>query len=184
MEEEGIPIDLIVGTSMGSLVGGIYSLGYNALELEGLVKSLNWETTLSDDIPRKFLSKNDQLIKQRYIFLLPINGDKQLSLPQGLVKGQNVLNNFCGLAGNVPTDADFSKFTIPFACVATDLETGREVVLKDGFLPTAMFSSMAIPIAFQTPDRNGCLLADGGLVKISQPTLQNHIEKAVKPNDV
>ena len=164
LEEEGIPIDLIVGTSMGSLVGGIYSLGYNALELERLVKSLNWEKTLSDEVPRIFLSKNDQLIKQRYIFSLPIDGNKKLSLPQGLVKGQNVLNIFCGLAGNVPTDADFSKFTIPFACVATDLETGKEVVLSHGFLPTAMFSSMAIPIAFKSADRNGFLLADGGLV--------------------
>jgi len=164
LEKEGIPIDLIVGTSMGSLVGGIYSLGYTASELETLVKSLNWETTLSDDVPRAFLSKNDQLLKQRYIFSLPIIGNNKVSLPQGVIKGQNVLNIFCGIAGNVPQDADFTKFPIPFACVATDLETGKEVVMKNGFLPTAMFSSMAIPIAFQSSDRNGFLLADGGLV--------------------
>ena len=164
LEEEGIPIDLIVGTSMGSLVGGIYSLGYTASELETLVKSLNWETTLSDDVPRAFLSKNDQLLKQRYIFSLPIIGNKKVSLPQGFIKGQNVMNVFCGLAGNVPANADFSKFPIPFACVATDLETGKEVVLKSGFLPSALFSSMAIPIAFQSSDYNGQLLADGGMV--------------------
>jgi len=164
LEEEGIPIDLIVGTSMGSLVGGIYSLGYSASELEALVKSLNWETTLSDDVPRAFLSKNDQLLKQRYIFSLPINGEKKLSLPQGLIKGQNILNIFCGVAGNVPVDADFSKFPVPFACVATDLETGKEVVLKSGFLPTAMFSSMAIPLAIQSSDREQHLLIDGGIV--------------------
>ena len=164
LEEEGIPIDLIVGTSMGSLVGGIYSLGYSASELETLVKSLNWETVLSDDVPRAYLSGNDQLLKQRYLFSLPINGQKKLSLPQGLLKGQNVLNIFCGLAGNVPLDADFEKFPISFACVAADLETGKEVVLKNGFLPTAMFSSMAIPIAFQSSDRDGLLLVDGGLV--------------------
>ena len=164
LEKEGNPIDLIVGTSMGSLVGGIYSLGYTATELEMLVKSLDWETTLSDDVPRAFLSKNDQLLKQRYIFSLPINGNKKVSLPQGLIKGQNVINIFCGLAGNVPVEADFSKFPIPFACVAIDLETGKEVVLKNGFLPTAMFSSMAIPIAFQSSDYDGRLLADGGMV--------------------
>lgn len=164
LEEEGIPIDLIVGTSMGSLVGGIYSLGYTATELEELVKSLHWETVLTDETPREFLSKNDQLLKQRYIFSLPITQDKKLSLPQGLIKGQNVLNIFCGLAGNVPVNTDFLKFPIPFACVATDLETGKEVILKDGFLPTAMFSSMAIPLAFQPADRNGRLLVDGGLV--------------------
>jgi len=164
LEEEGIPIDLIVGTSMGGLVGGIYSLGYNASELETLVKSLNWETVLTDDVQRAFLSKNDQLIKQRYMFSLPISGDRKLSLPQGLIKGQNVLNIFCGLAGNVPPDADFSKLPIPYACVATDLETGLEVILKDGFLPTAMFSSMAIPLVFQPVSHNGRLLVDGGIV--------------------
>ena len=164
LEEEGIPIDLIVGTSMGSLVGGIYSLGYSASELESLVKSLNWETVLSDDVPRAYLSRNDQLLKQRYILSFPINGQKKLSLPQGLLKGQNVVNLFCGLAGNVPVDANFEKFPISFACVAADLESGKEVVLKNGFLPTAMFSSMAIPIAFQSSDRNGALLIDGGVV--------------------
>lgn len=164
LEEEGIPVDLIVGTSMGSLVGGIYSLGYNSSELETFVKSLDWEITLSDDVPRAFLSKNDQMLKQRYIFSLPINGNKKLSLPQGLIKGQNVLNIFCGLAGNLPNDIEFSQFPIPFACVSTDLETGKEVVLKNGFLPTAMFSSMAIPVAFQSSDHQGALLVDGGLV--------------------
>jgi len=164
LEEEGFPIDLIVGTSMGGLVGGIYSLGYNASELETLVKALDWETVFADEIPRAYRSKNDQLIKQRYLFSLPINGDKKLSLPQGLIKGQNVLNIFCGLAGNVPPDADFSKLPIPYACVATDLETGEEVILKDGFLPTAMFSSMAIPLVFQPVSHNGRLLVDGGIV--------------------
>jgi len=164
LEEEGIPIDLIVGTSMGSLVGGIYSIGYNASELETLVKSLNWETVLSDDVPRAYLSRNDQVLKQRYILSLPIDGQKKLSLPQGLLKGQNILNIFCGLAGNIPLDADFGKFPISFACVTADLETGKEVVLKNGFLPTAMFSSMAIPIAFQSSDRDGFLLIDGGVV--------------------
>ncbi len=164
LEEEGIPVDLIVGTSIGSLVGGIYSIGYTSAEMEGLVKSLDWETVLNDDVPRAFLSSYDQLLKQRYIFSLPISGDKKLSLPQGLIRGQNVLNILCGLAANVPIDADFGKLPIPFACLATDMETGKEVVLKEGFLPTALFSSMAIPIAFQSSERDGKLLADGGLV--------------------
>jgi len=109
LEEEGIPIDLIVGKNMGSLMGGIYAIGYTASELETLVKSLNWETVLSDDVSRSYLSKNDQLLKQRYILSFPINGQKKLSLPQGLLKGQNVLNILYGLAGNVPLDADFEK---------------------------------------------------------------------------
>ena len=164
LEEEGIPIDLIVGTSMGSLVGGIYSIGYKASELESLVKSLDWETVLSDDVSRFDLSQNDQLLKQRYFLTLPFSGKNKPSLPQGMIKGQNVMNIFCGLAGNVPVNADFSQFPIAFACVSTNLGTGKEVVLKEGFLPTAMFASMAIPIAFQSAERDNQLLVDGGLV--------------------
>jgi NTE family protein len=164
LEEEGIPIDMIVGTSIGSLVGGIYSIGYTSAEIEDIVKSLDWETVLGDELAREFLSDHDKLLKQRYIFSLPISGDKKLSLPQGLIRGQNVLNILCGLSGNIPSDADFSQLPISFACLATDLETGNEVIMNNGSLATAMFSSMAIPIAFQSSERDGKLLADGGLV--------------------
>ena len=164
LEQEGIPIDIIVGTSMGGLVGGFYSIGYDATEIENLVKSLNWEKTLSDDVSRLSQSKNEQLLNQRYFLSLPISDQKEISLPQGVMKGQNILNIFCGLTGEVPADADFSKFPISFACVATDLETGEEVVLNNGFLPTAMYSSMAIPLVFQPSDRDGRLLVDGGIV--------------------
>ncbi len=164
LEQEGIPIDIIVGTSMGSLVGGIYSIGYNASEIEKLVKSLNWEMTITDDVPRLFQSKYQQELKQRYFLSLPISDKKEIQLPRGLIKGQNVLNIFCGLAAEVPVNADFSQFPVSFACVAADLETGEEVVMNKGFLPTAMYSSMAIPIAFQPSEREGHLLVDGGIV--------------------
>ncbi|MCG6190388.1 patatin-like phospholipase family protein [Maribellus maritimus] len=164
LEKEGIPIDIIVGTSMGSLVGGIYSLGYNASQIENLVKSLNWEMTITDEVPRLFQSKYQQELKQRYFLSLPISDKKEIKLPRGLMKGQNVLNIFCGLAGEVPAHADFSQFPVSFACVAADLETGDEVVIDKGFLPTAMYSSMAIPIAFQPSERDGHLLVDGGIV--------------------
>ena len=164
LEQEGIPIDIIVGTSMGGLVGGIHSIGYTAAEIENLVKSLNWEKILTDDVSRLSQSKNEQLLNQRYFLSLPISEKKEIKLPQGLMKGQNILNIFCGLTGDIPVDADFSKFPISFACVATDLETGEEVVLNNGSLPTAMYSSMAIPLVFQPSDRDGRLLVDGGIV--------------------
>ncbi len=164
LEEEGIPVDMIVGTSIGSLVGGIYAMGYSADEIEQIAKDQDWESLLSDDIPRIFLSENDRVLRQRYLFSLPFNGKKKPGLPQGLIRGQNVLNLFCGLAGNVPADADFSQLPIPFACVAADIKTGEEVVLRNGFLPTAMFSSMAIPAVFQSSMRDGRLLIDGGVV--------------------
>jgi len=164
LEEEGIPIDIIVGTSMGSLIGGFYSLGYNADEIREIVKKQDWENILSDHIPRIYRSKNDQITSQRYLISLPYNEEKNLSLPMGVIKGQNVLNLFCGLAGNVPVNADFTQFPISFACVAADLETGQEVVMKNGFLPTAVFSSMAIPGVFEPSERGGLILVDGGVV--------------------
>ncbi len=164
LEEEGIPIDIIVGTSMGNLIGGIYSLGYNTDEIERLVTNQNWEQVLSDNVPRKDLFINDQVIKQRYQLSLPFSDVKSIGLPQGIIKGQNVLNILCGLAENVPKNADFNKFPISFACVATDLETGKEVVIRDGFLPTAMFASMAIPGVFQAASHDNKLLVDGGAV--------------------
>lgn len=164
LEEEGIPIDLIVGTSIGSLIGGIYSLGYTSDELQQIVEDQNWEQVLSDDVPRLYLSPHDQMLKQRYLFSIPFNSERKLSLPQGMIRGQNVLNVFCGLAGNVPANADFTKFPIPFACVATNLENGNEEVLNHGFLPTAMYASMAIPGVFRPGIHDGKLLVDGGAV--------------------
>ena len=164
LEEEGIPVDMIVGTSIGSLVGGIYAMGYSADELYQIAKAQKWDVLLTDDVPRIFLSKNDQMIRQRYLLSLNVDRTKKIGLPQGLIKGQNVMNLFCGVAGNVPEDMDFSKLPIPFACVAADLESGQEMVLKNGFLPTAMFSSMAIPAMFQSAERSGKMLIDGGVV--------------------
>ncbi|WP_372775526.1 patatin-like phospholipase family protein [Mangrovibacterium sp.] len=164
LEEEGIPIDIIVGTSIGSLIGGIYSLGYSSDELEKIVQAQNWEQVLSDDVSRLYLSPRDQALKQRYLFSLPFNNQRKLSLPQGVIRGQNVMNVFCGLAGNVPGDADFTKFPIAFACLATNLENGNEEILDHGFLPTAMYASMAIPGVFLPGEHDGKLLVDGGVV--------------------
>jgi NTE family protein len=149
---------------MGSLIGGFYSLGYTAGEIEEIVKSQDWEKVLSDNVSRNVLSKNDQMLKQRYLLSFSFSDTKSVGLPQGFIKGQNVLNIFCDLAANVPVDADFSRFPISFACVAADLETGSEVVITDGFFPTALFSSMAIPGVFQPARREGLLLVDGGVV--------------------
>lgn len=164
LEEEGIPIDIIVGTSIGSLVGGVYSLGYTSAQLEEIVHGQNWEQLLSDDVSRLYLSPHDQLLKQRYLFSLPFSSERKLTLPQGMIRGQNVLNLFCGLAANVPADADFTKFPIPFACIATNLENGEEEVLDHGFLPTAMFASMAIPGVFRPGVHDDKVLVDGGIV--------------------
>jgi NTE family protein len=164
LEEEGIPVDIIVGTSIGSLIGGIYAIGYTADDLAEIVQRQKWNEVLSNDVSRLYLSPGDQALKQRYLFSLPFNREKKLSLPVGVIRAQNVLNVFCGLTANVPVNADFTQFPIPFACIATNLENGNEEVLNYGFLPTAMYASMAIPGVFMPGEHDGKLLVDGGVV--------------------
>jgi NTE family protein len=164
LEEEGIPIDIIVGTSMGSIVGGLYSIGYSADSIARLARSENWAELLSDDIPRRELDQDSRIEKQRYLLKFPVSRDKKPEIPNGLINGQNIINLFCGLTANIPVNADFNKFPVEYACVATDMETGTEVVINSGFLPTAMFSSMAIPGIFVPGNHNGYTLIDGGLV--------------------
>lgn len=164
LEEEGIPIDIIVGTSMGGIVGGLYSIGYSADDICNMALSENWSQILSDYIPRKQLDQYSRIERQRYILRVPMIEVRKPSVPNGLIRGQNILNLFCGLTANVPNDEKFSDFPISFACIGTDLETGEEVILNSGFLPTAMFSSMAIPGVFIQGEHNGHLIIDGGFV--------------------
>lgn len=164
LEEEGIPIDIIVGTSIGSIAGGLYAIGYTADEIAALAQNANWEQLLSDHIPRKYLSPQNKALDQRYLFSLPFNEKHKLTLPGSLVTGQNVIALFCEMASEVPQNIHFSDLPISFACVTTDLETGEEVILNEGFLPKAIFSSMSIPGAFSPSEYNGRLLVDGGLV--------------------
>ena len=164
LEKEGIPIDIIVGTSIGSLIGGIYSIGYTSEEIENMVNTINWSLLLSDDVSRLNLSNKDKTLKQRYLISFPLNKNKVISLPMGVIKGQNAFNLLCGLCANVPENSDFTKFPISFACVSANLETGKEVVMKNGFLPSAIFSSLAIPGVFEPSQRDSILLVDGGIV--------------------
>jgi len=164
LEREKIPVDIVVGTSIGSLVGGAFSMGYSASEIENIVRGQNWDKLLSDKVPRIYLSDIDREIDQRYLFSLPWEKKKGLRMPQSVIRGQNVLNVLCGISGNFKINADFSKFPRSFACVATNLETGEEVDIYNGFLPTAMYASMAVPGVFEPCERGGLFLADGGIV--------------------
>ena len=164
LEQEGIPIDMIVGTSMGSIVGGFYSLGYSADQIEKIVKGEDWGRLLSDQVNRKHMSQNMRIEHQRYIGSLLVNDKYEPIVPKGVVNGQNIINLFCKLASDVPKNADFTKFPIPFTCIGTNIATGKEMILDHGYLPTAIFSSMSIPGVFLPINHEGNMMLDGGLV--------------------
>lgn len=163
LEEEGIPIDLIVGTSIGSLVGGFYASGYSADSLLYLIKQQNWDSILSDNVHRKYLTANNRITKERYLISLPIK-EKKLIIPQGAMSGQNVVNLFGGLTANFPSNGNFMNLPIPFASVTGDITTGDEIVITKGNLPYAMYSSMAIPGVFEPARIDDKVLVDGGVV--------------------
>ena len=162
LEKEGIPVDIIVGTSMGSIIGGLYSIGYNTQQLTQMCLTENWSHLLSDYVSRKQLDQYAQQEKQRYTLSIPV--DKKSGIPTGIIEGQNIINLFCGLSANVPYNADFKSFPIQFACIGTDLRTGKEVVVNSGFLPTAIFGSMAIPGVFAPIQYKDYLFVDGGVM--------------------
>lgn len=163
IEEAGIPIDYVVGTSMGSIVGGLYSIGYDAAMLDSLARNEKWPFLLSDQVLRKYMSLPERERSDRYLLTYPFAKNKEKRIPTGLIRGQNLGLLFAKLAIGYE-DADFSKFPIPFACVASDVVNGEKVVLDKGSLPEAMRSSMAIPGVFTPVRKDSMLLVDGGIV--------------------
>ncbi len=163
LEEAGIPIDYISGTSIGSIIGGLYAIGYDANALEEIVKSQDWEKLLSNEYSPENVTQQEKSEQARYNLSFPIES-KRIALSTGLLSGQNVMDLLTYLTYGYHDVTDFSKLPIPFNCIAADIATGDEVVLKKGFLPLAIRASMAVPAAFSASEIDGRLLVDGGIV--------------------
>ncbi|WP_421919800.1 patatin-like phospholipase family protein [Marinifilum sp.] len=163
IDELEIPIDYIAGTSMGSIIGGFYAIGYSAEQIEEMILSQNWDKLLADEISRKYVPFHEKQNYERHVLSFPIK-PKGIQLPSGIVKGQNVINLFERLSIDYHDVTDFKKLPIPFVCVATDIESGEAVILDKGYLPEAMRASMAIPTVFSPIEIGGRLLVDGGMV--------------------
>lgn len=165
IEEAGVPIDYIVGTSMGAIVGGLYSIGYNADQLDTLVNKQDWAFLLSDKLTpdeQTFLQKEQAGL---YQLSFPFNVGKGKKLPGGgLINGQNLDSLFMKLTVGYDKPTDFDKFPIPFACVATNVVDGEAVVFHKGLLDRAMRASMAIPAVFTPVRIDSMVLVDGGMV--------------------
>lgn len=163
LEKLNMPIDYISGTSMGSIIGAFYAMGYPVSEIEKLVLSQDWEDLLSDQISRKYIHVKDKQDLDRYVISFPIK-PKGIQIPAGIVKGQNIINLFDRHSIEFHDKTDFRKFPIPFVCIATDLETGDAVVLDKGNIAEALRASMSIPTVFTPIEIDGKLLADGGMI--------------------
>ncbi len=163
LEEAGIPIDYIAGTSMGAIVGGLYSIGYTTTELDSLVRTQNWMEVLSDHIERADRFYSERINVDRYIARYNLSSDSNIGIPQGILPGENVLNMLNELTIGYHSMDSFDDLPIPFACVAYDMVSGQEYVARSGSLPMAIRASMSIPIAFMPVILDSMTLVDGGI---------------------
>lgn len=164
IEEAGIPIDIVTGTSMGSIIGGLYAIGYDALTLDSIVRAQDWSYVLSDRPPLKRLTLNERQKQNVYLLTKPIYlHKKQNEAMGGLISGINLSNIFDQLTVGYHDSIDFNSLPRHFACVATNIVDNSEEDIHSGRLSQAMRASMAIPAVF-TPVRQGNkVLVDGGL---------------------
>lgn len=165
IEKAGIPVDFVVGTSMGSIVGGLYAIGYDAHKLDSIVRRIDWSLALSDraDVKDQTMEERDKQLT--YIISKPLFSKKDGLLKQsgGLVRGENLSNLFAKLTVGYHDSLDFNNLPIPFACIATDIVSDKEVVLNSGNLSTAMRASMSIPAVFTPVRKDSMVLVDGGM---------------------
>lgn len=174
MEEMGIPVDYVAGTSMGSIIGGLYALGYSPDELTQLIASMDWSAYIGNRIDRPMMSQDFRQRNSTMLFHVPFSHESLFDkdpnskfisqLPSAYVNNSSLINLFNDLCVGYQEEMDFNDLPIPFACVATDMISGKEVVLRSGSVPTAMRASMAIPGVFSPVTIGEKVLVDGGLV--------------------
>jgi NTE family protein len=164
LERAGVPIDAISGTSMGSLVGGLYAAGYSATDLEEIALGIDWTALFVDTPARSVMEPFDQVKGNPILLSLPMRRGR-IGLPSGVIAGQHVAELFSQLTWPVQTVRDFRQLPIPFSAVATDIATGNAVVLDSGSLASAMRASMSLPSVFAPASLHGRTLLDGGLVR-------------------
>lgn len=165
IEKAGIPIDIITGTSMGAIVGGLYAIGYDAHRLDSMVSVQDWSFLLTDKLEAHSPLLDNRERQNTYFlsktFMLDRNRISKKS--GGMIEGRNLEKLFDRLTAGYHDSIDFNRLPIPFACVATDIVDNSEYVMHSGVLSEAMRSSMAIPGVFSPVRKDSMVLVDGGL---------------------
>lgn len=174
IEEAGIPIDFIAGTSMGSIVGGMYALGYSSDEILEIISNVDWSRMISNNVDRKKISFSGKQKSTSQTITIPfsLNTDEEElqsrtfrnSLPNGIVTGDNLINLFNSLAVGYSDSIPFSELPTPFICIATNLKNGEADILNKGIFTKSIRASMAIPVLFDPVKIDNTPYVDGGLV--------------------
>ncbi len=182
LEEHGIPIDLIAGTSMGGVIGGLYAAGYSARQLMDITRNIPWGELMVDTPPRSTLFIAQKAERDRSYLQIRFNGFKPY-IPPALTPGQKLITLLTDLTmrATYRASANFDNLRIPFRAVATDLYSGKEVIIADGDLAEALRASVAMPLLLAPVSRDSMLLVDGGLVDNIPVSVvrRHHIDVAI-----
>lgn len=164
IDSAGLKIDYITGTSMGSVIGGLYAIGYSADSIEKMARKIDWDLLLSNQSSLKSIVIEEKDEYGRYAIELPWERGA-FRLPSGVLESQELWLKLSELFAPVSKQKNFTRFNIPFKCIATDVSTGEAVVLDSGDIVTALRASMAVPSVFSAIDYQGRKLVDGGIVR-------------------
>ncbi len=166
LKEIGLHIDYVGGASIGSIMAGFYAAGYDPDTLPSIIRQINWDEVMQDKVERKYIPFIDKSMGNPLIIQLPLEKDKKvgISMKTSLFKGQNVEMLLSRYFAPFYKYKDFSQLPTPMFCTATDLLTGKSVVLKEGYLEKAIRASMSIPGYFEPVLYDGKYLVDGGVV--------------------
>lgn len=162
IEEAGLPIDYIAGTSMGSIIGGLYAIGYSPETMTRLVREQNWNAIMSDAIPLKYISIDDKILDRHYLATFPFR-NKKIQMKSSIYDGGMINLLLARLTSPAYKIKDYSKLSVPFLCIATDIENAEAYEMTRGNLQRSIRASMSIPFYFSPVEVDGRLLIDGGL---------------------
>src|ERR1700744_786310 len=162
IDSAGLKVDYITGTSMGSILGALYAIGYSADSIERITRGIDWDLLLSNQSSMRSMIMQEKDEYGKYVVELPwVN--HWFRLATGVIEGQELWLKFSELFRPVYKIKDFSKFSIPFKCIATDVSTGETVGMDTGEIVSALRASMAIPGIFTAVDYGGKRLGGGGV---------------------
>ena len=164
MEEAGLKPDYITGVSMGSIVGGMYAMGYSPDSIASMFRAFDWGAAMSDRIPENKIIFLEKRHFHNSLISLPITR-KSIKIPSGLISGQLIESGLNHYFWPAATLSDFSSLPIPFLCLATDVTTSKRVIFRNGYLPDAIRASIAIPSVFTPVKTDTAVLVDGGVVR-------------------
>ena len=162
IEEAGLPIDYIAGTSMGSIIGGLYAMGYDLETMTRLTKEQNWDAVMSDAIPRKYLLVDDKILNRHYLVTFPFR-NRKIQMKSSIYDGEMINLLLARLTSPAYKIRNYNELPIPFLCVATDIENAEAYEMTRGNLQRSIRASMSIPFYYPPVEVDNRLLIDGGM---------------------